>query len=137
MTTDFNVTVVKPVRGRFDQTRWTDPVTGRMKQRSTKTTSRREADRFAARLEKELRDGTYRDTSSVKWQDFRDRYNAEVMTGLAEKSAVKADTVFNKVESVIKPALLRQIDEGALSRMVTSMRTRGCPSRPSRVTWDT
>ena len=117
-----NVTILKPTRGKYYKARWTDPETGQRRERSTKTTKQREAERFAARLEKELQDGTYSDPSAVKWSDFRDRYETEVLPGLSENTAVKRISVFDIVEAAIDPRLLRQVNAASLARLVAQLR---------------
>ena len=84
---DINVKTFKPSRSPYHKAWWIDPDTGQRREKSTKTKSQRDAERFAARLEKELRDGTYADPSQVKWDDFRLRYEEEVLAGLADKTA--------------------------------------------------
>lgn len=53
------VSIYRRTGGKHFQAKWIDPASGRTKQKSTKTNIRREAERFAARLEKELNNGTY------------------------------------------------------------------------------
>ena len=120
-----NVSIFRPNRGPFFKAKWTDPETGRPKEKSTKTKIRRDAERFAARLEKELRDGTYAEPSRTKWKDFRGRYETEAVPGLAEKTGNKIKTTFNAVERVINPTLLSQVNTNALSRLVKSLRDAG------------
>ena len=42
--------------------------------RSIKATTKREAERFTAVWEAELREGRYKPASSITWQEFRERY---------------------------------------------------------------
>jgi integrase len=121
---DLNVKTFKPSRSPYFKVRWTDPETDQRREKSTKTKSARDAERFAARLEKELRDGTYADPSRVSWECFRDRYETEVLAGLAEKTGLIAATVFNTIEAIIKPKLLRQVDANSISKMVKTLRGR-------------
>jgi len=121
---DLNVKTFKPSRSPFYKAWWIDPETGQRREKSTKTKSGRDAERFAARLEKELRDGTYADPSRVTWEVFRDRYECEVLAGLADTTADKASTVFNAVEDIIGPRLLRQVDANAISKLVKALRDR-------------
>jgi integrase len=121
---DLSVKTFKPSRSPFFKAWWTDPETGQRREKSTKTKSSRAAERFAARLETELRNGTYADPSRISWEVFRERYETEVLAGLAEKTGLIVATVFNIIEDVISPTLLRQVDANAISRMVKTLRGR-------------
>jgi integrase len=116
------VTVFRPKRGPFFKVKWVDPESGRQKQKSTKTIIRRDADRFASRLEKELQDGTYFEPTRTKWKDFRLRYETEAVPGLAVKSGNMIGTAFNAIERIINPNLLAEINTSNLSRLVASLR---------------
>ncbi len=68
------VKLVAPKQRRFVLAQWVDPVTGLICTRSTKTTVRREAERFAARLEDELNAGEFKPVQRLLWSEFRARY---------------------------------------------------------------
>jgi len=55
---DIKVIVLKRADRRFYTMRYEDPITGEPVARSTKTTKRREAERLAAKWEKELRESS-------------------------------------------------------------------------------
>ncbi len=119
------VSIFRRTGGKFFQAKWIDPASGRIKQKSTKTNIRREAERFAARLEKELNCGTYVDQAKAKWSTFRERYETEVVPGLAEKTADKISITFNHVETYLNPNLLTQVDANGISKIVKKLRERG------------
>ena len=75
-----------------------DPMTGRRHQRSTKQTRRREAERESAKWEADLRSGRYKPGGNISWEEFRLRYEEEVLPSLAVKTDIMAGTVFNSVE---------------------------------------
>jgi len=100
-----------------------DPRTGRKTTRSLKTPLKREADRKAGQLEKELREGQWKATRNVGWKDFRERYESEVASGLALRTADKIRTVFNSIEDLIGPATLQALDSGAISQYQVKLRT--------------
>ena len=116
------VSIYRRTGGKFYQAKWTDPASGRTKQKSTKTNIKREAERFAARLEKELNQGTYFDQSKTKWSIFRERYETEVVPGLAERTAEKISTAFNHIERILNPNLLTQVDANGISKVVKDLR---------------
>jgi integrase len=120
-----NVRVFKRMDTGFYVARWVDPRTGRDRQKSAQTKIKRDAERFAAKLEKELQEGTYFEEKFISWKNARDRYETEVLPGLASKSGEKMKTMFNLVEAVINPGRLAQVDESAIAKITTDMRNRG------------
>jgi len=104
------------------------PLSGRRKFRSSKverTGRKRErdaAERAAADWERELRDGTYLPPTRVSWADFRDRYEQEVLPGLAEKTGAMVGTVFNAVERILAPAKLVELTAERLSYFQAELR---------------
>ena len=119
------VSIYRRTGGKHFKAKWIDPASGRIKQKSTKTNIRREAERFAARLEKELNNGTYVEQTKTKWSTFRERYETEVVPGLAEKTADKISITFNHVETYLNPNLLTQVDANGISKIVKKLRERG------------
>lgn len=104
---------------------WTDPVTGRRKRLSTQKVTKRDAERFAGDLEKRLNEGTYREPSKVEWSAFRDRYETDVLPGLAPKTAKKAAAAFNVVEKHIAPKQLAALTAEQLSAFTAKLRKAG------------
>ncbi|MCH2131828.1 MAG: hypothetical protein MK179_22025, partial [Pirellulaceae bacterium] len=87
---------------------------GREKQKSTRQTKRRDAEKFTLQLEKELDDGTYRDGAEPTWAEFCERYEVEVLPGLALNTRRRVLTVFGHVEKILGVQFLRQLNEQAL-----------------------
>lgn len=117
------VTLIKPKSRRFFLAQWDDPVTGDTKTESTKTSIRREAERYAARLEDELNAGTYKRAVAVLWSEARERYEAEAAPGKREKSQLKTQSMFNAIETHFKPKLLQAVaDPGLISRYQAKLR---------------
>ena len=83
--------------------RYTDPITKKQVARSTRTTIRRDAERLAAKWEAELLEGRYHAPKNIFWSAFRDKYEDEVLPGLAEKTGIMVNTVFNAVERILQP----------------------------------
>ncbi len=111
------------------QLQWRDPVTRRIRQKSTPvlTTGRRkdlkEAERLAAALEVELRNKASKDSSRMGWEDFRQRYEEEHLPGLAAKTAEKTFSVLDRFEKEMNPKRLSAIDERMLSHYVKALRS--------------
>ena len=109
----------------FWQMRWIDPDSGREKWQSTKTNIKRDAEREAGRVERELNEGTYYRRSTVSWKDFRERYETEEAQGLAYRTQQKIGTVFNYVETHCNPKRLVNLNETAISKLVKKLRQKG------------
>lgn len=103
------VIVFKREGRRFFEAQWSDPVTDRKKTKSTKTAERRDAERFAAKLEDKLNSEAASIPSKYEWEKFRERYETEVATDLAVKTRAKICTAFNAFERLIEPSNLSAI----------------------------
>lgn len=110
---------------KFYEAQWKDPITGKKKTRSTKKTTLREAERFAAKLEHELVNGPDIDPVKIKWSEFRDRYETEYAATLAKKSQDKITTAFNSFEERVSPAWLASITASVVSQYAGRLRAEG------------
>ena len=120
-----NVYLTKRKNSKNYQMRWIDPDTDREKWESTKTNIKRDAERIQRATEKELNEGTYYKLVKTTWPDFKERYESEVVPGMAEGTAGMISITFNHVERSINPKTLKQIDGNALSKFVKALRKRG------------
>ena len=75
MSEEIRVTVVSVGQGRPLSLRWIDPGTGRPKFKSSKTRKKKEAERAAAALEHDLREGKLATNARMDWQDFVVKYH--------------------------------------------------------------
>lgn len=119
---DISVSIIKMDGRKIYYARWIDPTTNRRKTKSTGTTIKRDAERFAGILEKELQAGTFRDCARITWQDFRERYESEVLPGKAEKTRDKIAATFNTVERIINPGKLVALTAAQIGRLVEQLR---------------
>ncbi|QDT97188.1 hypothetical protein [Gimesia aquarii] len=92
------VFLTKRSNSKFTQMRWINPETGRERWQSTKTNIKRDAERIAGQTEKDLNEGPYYRIVKADWSDFRERYETEVVTGMAKSASEKVGTVFGHVE---------------------------------------
>ena len=115
----------------YYQLQWSDPITQRKR---TKTTSvkrtglvreRKLAERLAAELEAQLQAGAGGLPSRLAWAEFRERYEREVVPGLAKQTGVKIRVVFDRVEKELNPTRLRDVTEARLSHLVVRLREDG------------
>ncbi|MBD3672899.1 MAG: site-specific integrase [Planctomycetaceae bacterium] len=118
------VRVFKRSDRKYYEAQWVDPITGRKKTRSTKKTSQRDADRFAAKLEDELINGPDLDPAKIKWSDFRSRYESEYASTLAEKTQQKIGTAFNSFEELVSPAWLATVSSNVISKYAGRLRAQ-------------
>lgn len=108
------------------EAQWTDPLTRRKKTRSTGKDRRRDAERFAAKLEQELNDGTFHDDRPITWEKFRERYEADVLPGQALKTQAKTRSTFNAFEKLLgAPKFLASLDAEAIGRFGRLLRENG------------
>lgn len=117
--------VVRVVR-RADKTnlvlRWTDPHTGKTRERTTDTTKRREALRQAAELALQIEDGQRFD--EIGWKGFRARYEDEKLVLQRQKSKAAFKTAANVLEELMEPKYLDDVDTSLLSRLAARLRER-------------
>ncbi len=108
--------------------RYKDPLTGRHVRKSSGTASMKDARKAAGRWEDELNSGKARGRFAVTWEQFRLRYEEEVLPGLAPMTGNKASGVFNVLESVlpqVKNGLLRELTAERISVLQAELRKRG------------
>jgi len=110
------------------QLQWRDPITNRLRTKSTRirrsglARDRKVAERMAGELEAKLNAGEAVIPSRFLWADFRARYEAEVVPGLAPRTGEKIASVFDRFEAEINPRRLWDVDEKRLSAFVSNLR---------------
>jgi integrase len=112
------------------QLRWKDPITQRVRTKATTVLregarSRKAAERLAGELEAQLMAGAGGIPSRLRWDEFRERYEAEVVPGLAKRTAEKVATVFDRLEDDISPVRLWDLTEARLSAFAAGLRAAG------------
>ena len=112
----------------YYQLQWSDPITQRKRTKTTgiKRTGlareRKLAERLAAELESQLQAGAGGLPSRLTWAEFRERYEREVVPGLAKQTGVKIRVVLDRVETLLSPKRLRDVTEARLSHLVVQLR---------------
>lgn len=119
---NINVQIIKRTDRKFFTMRYRDPIRGDWVARSTKTNKRRDAERAAAKWEKELREGKYHEPNNISWDEFRERYESEKLSSLSENMFETTSTVFNHVETIINPQKLMALTPTVLSRFQAELR---------------
>lgn len=104
---------------------WTDPETGRKITKSSKCTSRRDAERVAISIERDFERSSGVISSNLSWESFADRYEFEHLNSLAERSKMKAFSVLNTYERFMKPAFLKSVTTATISQYASLLRSNG------------
>jgi integrase len=112
-----------PVTGKYvSSTTYRDPATGE----ETKTGENRKAARKLANLwEADLNSGRDQGRHATSWQQFRLRYEDEVIPGLATRTAAKISTIFNAIERILPKVAagrLADLNAEAISRFQAELR---------------
>jgi integrase len=112
-----------PVSGKYERsTVYRDPQTG---EETPTGDNLKQAKRLAALWEADLNAGRAQGRYATTWATFRERYEDEVVPGLAERTADKITTTFNAVERVLPRVAngkLADLTPEALSRFQAAMR---------------
>lgn len=128
---EIKVSVVEFSSRKYYMMQYRDPITGRKVTRSTKverTGRKRErtaAEKVAGKWESELREGRYKPPSRITWDDFRERYENEVLPSLADETGRVVFSVFNVLESIVKPDKLLDLTADRLSYFQQQLREGG------------
>ena len=113
------------------QLQWRDAITRKLR---TKTTAvkrtglardRKAAERLAGELETQLASGSATLPTKFTWDQFKTRYGAEVVPGLAKETANKIDVVLNHVDTILGPSRLRDLTEARISHFAATIRAKG------------
>ena len=105
--------------------RYRDPITGRQVKRSAETSNRKEAERRAHKWEAEINEGRYRAPSKISWEEFRQRYENEKLSSLAQGTRDAAASALNHLERVISPERMTALTSGTMSRFQADLRKEG------------
>jgi integrase len=108
--------------------RYQDPTTGKYHRKSAGTASRKDARKEAGKWEDELNSGKAPGLFVETWEAFRLRYELEVLTALARRTADKVDGIFNVLERTlpaVAKGLLRDLTAERISRLQSELRKAG------------
>lgn len=111
--------------GRFIECQWVDPITGKLKTKSTKTHKQREAERFLGLLEHQLNSGGIEESANASWETVAERYEKEVLASLAIKTRHKFQATRRAVKAIIDPKLASSLNASQVSRYQATLRDKG------------
>jgi integrase len=103
---------------------WDDPITGERRYRSTKTAIKRDAERFAARLEDEIKENASKPVDT-DWSLLRQRHEDEHLSRLSDGSYSKTCTVMDAVERIINPKSVGAFQEPQIVTLTNAMLQEG------------
>jgi integrase len=112
------------------QLQWRDPITQKLRTKTTAvkrtglTRDRKAAERLAGELETQLASGSATLPTKFTWDQFKTRYRAEVVPGLAKETANKIDVVLNHVDTILGPGRLRDLTEARISHFAATIRAK-------------
>ncbi len=113
------VNVIRLRGSRYLALRWIT-VDGKYRQQSSKTNRRREAERMASTLEKEL--AAPKPKPSIDWNDCVERYEADRLASRSKAYRNQWNCVNVWIDQAIKPYTIEDLEPQAIVRMVTKMR---------------
>ena len=90
MNDEVSVSVASYGEGRNLMMVYFDPISGKKVAKTSGTTNRRAAERVAAVWQDELNSGRYQAPNRLTLAEFRERYEAEKLAGLAPKTQLVA-----------------------------------------------
>lgn len=117
------VRVMRPQRREGYVAYWFDPVTGKRRQKATGETRRREAERFAARLETQL--NTQEETTELSWQEFKKRLESGLYANHRAKTVATTKSTINLVTEILNPQSVSVIKAAQVLQLQEHLRNRG------------
>ena len=131
MTDRITVNVVEFSDRKHYQLQWKDPITGRKKTQSSgigrtgRQKDRDKAVKKAGALREKLESGQCVAPTRITWENFRERYEREHLSGLADGTGEKVAAVFNSLERIVNPGHLRSLTAERLSHYQAVLREEG------------
>jgi integrase len=112
-------------RGKIYYMQYRDPVSGRKVRKSTGTGKKRDAERIAGNWERDVLSGKDWRHGRMEWHEFRDIYETQKLSGLAEKTEDKTIAVLNVLDTIISPRKLKDVNTQTLNKYQSDLRERG------------
>ena len=105
--------------------RYTDPMTNKRVDKSSKTGKRADAVKAAGKWEAELREGRYQKPNRMTWEAFREFYSVNALPGLAARTQQSYETALNAFERTCSPRHVADVTTARVTALVTTLRTEG------------
>jgi integrase len=104
---------------------WIDPDTGKRKSQSAKTNDPELAETKRGELEYELNHGLHKEASRMSWENFRELFEAEYVSGCRPNTGQNYADTFASFEKLCNPGSLKSITARTLSAWVGALRKEG------------
>lgn len=121
---DLRIWISLPKNRRYWVIRWQDPETQQVRERTTGTTKKKDAERLAGELRADILSRRFVPTQRVAWEAFRNRYEQDVVPTMAKKTGSKIATAFNAIEEILSPGYLNELTAERLSYFQSKLRER-------------
>lgn len=111
--------------GRNIEVQWTDPVTGKLKTRSTGTTRPKEAVIFQVRLEDEINAEFGDEVTNELWSVVANRYEEEILSSRSDNTLKKFKGTRRKLETIIDPQYVKTLNNKRIANFARGLRAQG------------
>lgn len=129
MTGDISVYVVNLSTDTNPRTylyfQWIDPVTGKRRSRSSKCTTKRDAERAAKAFQDNLNSSRPTANGSMPWEEFVRLFTSEHLSSMSQVSADRFTSILNVFEEFTDPQRLRSITAAVLTDYAVKLRESG------------
>lgn len=125
MTTETKVYVLEGERKGTYRLRWTDPRSGKWRQKTVRAKSRAVAEKLAGKLAAQVDDGRLIRTRRVVWTEFKQRYLEQHVATLAEGTQGGVRTTLGYVERLLGIRSLEDLDAEKISGFLAKLREKG------------
>lgn len=105
--------------------RWRDPTTGKPRCKTAGTNRRRDAQREAVKLEKEILEGQHGPAARMGWSDFREYHEQHCLRALADRTFDSYVCALNVYEAFASPRRLADITAARVTAWQTHLRSEG------------
>ena len=102
--------------------RYTDPLNGKVHEKSAKTREKKAATKAAGAWEDKLRSGRYQKPSRMTWEAFREHYATHALPALAETSIGTYEGTLNVFGRLCNPQKLSDVTTARVTAFVTALR---------------
>lgn len=101
---------------------WIDPTTGKRRSKSSGCVKRRDAERAAGELEKQLNSTIPKGDGSLPWDAFVDLFHAKHLAGLDDSSQSRSLSVLSVFQQVMNPTHVGAVTTAVLSEYAERLR---------------
>src|SRR6516164_7510900 len=82
----------------------------------------RNAEKLRRKIEAQLLTGTYESKSRATWQEFRQEYDAKILSGLSARTKEEVVAALSHFERIVKPKRLSVLATGHIDHFVSQRR---------------